>query len=955
MKEHRTLRILGASSLFLLWAATAGAQSAHFPQPIPASHPRIWWNEERIATAQEWFRANHFEPYDEMTLIQGAFEPMFNAFGYVATPAGTAGRETYCTRAFQFAQAALDEILQNTPGNNTCDECRWNGEAIIVIYDWCHDVLSNDQRDTVVSGVNQFLSYYNDVYWGGTTSIEGGATFAESNYFNGYMRNNILWGLASYGENPEAETFLEHGLVARWEEVFLEHTRTRNSAGIFYEGADYGPYMVGYPILYFGTADLLGRDMAFQETDYYRNAIPTIMYRTLPGPTYFQPDSREPKLTIFPYGDTTGGFSVDTGSNYLGGPAQDMNTAEFMTFAAIEYGESPLGALARGWARQMAQGYGGTLVSPYIASIDSSDVTQAVSTLPLDYYGSSGEIAHAYVRTSHSEEATALHLQLVSPPVSGHEHYDSGNWTIWRKGRWLALETHGRASTDFMRGYEDGEGQANTDVVNTVAHNALLFGGQGTAETGALAGRIVRLESAPDRFYVATDLSDAYRAEGEFDESYGNPNADRVLREFLFIRPLETLLILDRMSSAPNGDSTKTFLMHSQTEPVAIADNVHRVTNADQVLELTTLLPADASYRVVDELREYANRLEVETSGTGAQYFLHAVQVRDESDDSVNVTFDDAESFTVEISHPQRGCARAVFAKGLESAGGTFAFAAGCDDLVDRGLYDGIQEVAVTENGVEWAGTEPASPTFVSTALEDAYVGRPYHYSASALGTPAPTYQLVVAPNGMTIDRASGAVSWTPSSVGEHSVTIAAANGIEPDATQSFTVVVHEASAAEGTGGSSGTGGSNDTGGSEDDSGGSSTVGSGGRGGVATGGRSALGSGGSGAVGTGGRATVGGGGSVAVGTGGGEDVGGAESVEGSEGGRVERSLEGSDAGRDDRGEAGASGEGSSAPASGEGDSDGCGCRVNASKPSGMLSALLFALGMLLRRRPRSAR
>ena len=42
----------------------------------------------------------------------------------------------------------------------------------------------------------------------------------------------------------------------------------------------------------------------------------------------------------------------------------------------------------------------------------------------------------------------------------------------------------------------------------------------------------------------------------------------------------------------------------------------------------------------------------------------------------------------------------------------------------------------------------------------------------------------------MTINPSSGIIQWTPSSSGNFNVTVKAANGISPDATQSFTINV---------------------------------------------------------------------------------------------------------------------------------------------------------------------
>jgi glucose/arabinose dehydrogenase len=84
-----------------------------------------------------------------------------------------------------------------------------------------------------------------------------------------------------------------------------------------------------------------------------------------------------------------------------------------------------------------------------------------------------------------------------------------------------------------------------------------------------------------------------------------------------------------------------------------------------------------------------------------------------------------------------------------------------------------------------------AAPSFTSTPVATAVVNAPYTYDADASGNPAPTFSLDVFPSGMTIDPATGVISWTPSATGPVNVTVRAANGVSPDADQSFTITVN--------------------------------------------------------------------------------------------------------------------------------------------------------------------
>ena len=86
----------------------------------------------------------------------------------------------------------------------------------------------------------------------------------------------------------------------------------------------------------------------------------------------------------------------------------------------------------------------------------------------------------------------------------------------------------------------------------------------------------------------------------------------------------------------------------------------------------------------------------------------------------------------------------------------------------------------------------PVAPVITSTASTSAQWGRPYAYDVEATGTPAPTFSLLVAPSGMTIQTSSGVIAWTPmsSQSGSHTVSVRAQNGVEPAFTQTFTLAV---------------------------------------------------------------------------------------------------------------------------------------------------------------------
>ncbi len=82
-------------------------------------------------------------------------------------------------------------------------------------------------------------------------------------------------------------------------------------------------------------------------------------------------------------------------------------------------------------------------------------------------------------------------------------------------------------------------------------------------------------------------------------------------------------------------------------------------------------------------------------------------------------------------------------------------------------------------------------PNVFSTPITSGSLDEFYSYNVNAFGNPDPTYSLVTAPVGMTIDLLSGQISWQPvaGQVGDQAVTVRAENSLGSD-DQSFVINV---------------------------------------------------------------------------------------------------------------------------------------------------------------------
>lgn len=638
---------------------------------IPTTHPRLWLTGERLGRARAWYRQHGVLPRRD--------DYLGYAFRYAMT-----GDQRAARYAIDYALS----VTLDTSGVAS-NAARWYGEVVILTYDWCYDQMSAAERSQLIDRWNGYLTVLRQKEW-------GGLNMPQSNYFWGYLRNELEWAIATWNENAIASEFLEHAVVSRWEKSFVPHAKTDGLGGVLHEGSQYGRALVEYATIPFLTAGTLGRDL-FNETNYFREAVYYIIYATAPAPTALRGQNNR-FWELFPFSD-----DERFGD---GGNAEAVSWANFMAAAADIWREEAVGQYARAWRSMIA-----SPASPWIeAAVESGGEVRHFSTLPLDYYAPGPR--YFYGRSHWGAESTAIHLQLGNANDGGaHDHDDYGNWQVWRNGRWLSRETVGYARQ--IAGYG---GQGSAEVRDALAHNALLLNRKGFARGKRNGVPIVRhVETKPGFSYSAVNLTPAYRNDQvpfrrpELD----NEAAGNVEREFVFIRALDVLLIFDRIESAaapgrPADQVTKTFLAHFEQEPTVQDGNHVLATNGDQALRLTTLLPMQPQYRVVPEggaIGQY--RLELETTGERLSYFLHVIHGRStDGPDIESAVTDRDDIFVVSLKHPELGFVRVDFRKGREANGGGIACAKSALPEQVAAFHRGIQKIEVGVDGPVWEQLE---------------------------------------------------------------------------------------------------------------------------------------------------------------------------------------------------------------------------------------------------------
>jgi len=92
----------------------------------------------------------------------------------------------------------------------------------------------------------------------------------------------------------------------------------------------------------------------------------------------------------------------------------------------------------------------------------------------------------------------------------------------------------------------------------------------------------------------------------------------------------------------------------------------------------------------------------------------------------------------------------------------------------------------------------PASPVITSPAPANGTRGVAYSHTYTATGTPAPTFSVTAGalPPNLNLNGSTGAVTGTPNVAGVFTGTVTASNGVNPSATQNFSINIANPSAA---------------------------------------------------------------------------------------------------------------------------------------------------------------
>ncbi len=348
------------------------------------------------------------------------------------------------------------------------DQCREFGLVMFIaacVYDWCHDLLSEDDKFRIIAGIEHRIcrgevegkANIGPSSWGWKMEIgfppykQG--TLTGHGAENQLQRDYLSFAIAIFDEYPEWYEFI----AGRFYEQYVEARSYYYTAGIFPQGT--GGYNAGRFTSDLYAAILL--EAATGENPYKAEDMSRVVYGLI------APITDVDEKTIFPVGDFYTTLS----------PKMKVGTVPILSSYLFDDGTAR--ALAKGNDEFSGFGAGLDCLTPATLLIYSSKGTKTASDpyakFPLINYNG-GWYGQTIARTSFDKDSPISLMKVQCRSSANHDHNAAGTFQIYYKG----------TLTGDMGDYT-GVAYGMTHCVrfmrSTVAHNGILVYNPALRET----------------------------------------------------------------------------------------------------------------------------------------------------------------------------------------------------------------------------------------------------------------------------------------------------------------------------------------------------------------------------------------------------------------------------------------------------------------------------------------
>ncbi len=605
-------RLLPLMLAMVLAPVAAGAQAPSRPSPqaagrtaapmaIGAPSYRVAAGHPRILLADEATRSRLKKVLDSRSPAAGrfqdqvagqllgrrayAFQPWYAALLFQLT-----GDTRYASYAIEetdkYVAAEEEKISRNQRASVAGDSYLEIGQIVgnvAIVYDWCHGQLSPEQRARWVAYANNAVGNvwnHTGAKWGTTVYPWSGWSVdnPSNNYYYSFLRATMLLGLATQGENPQAQRWLDKFRVEKMEGQLFPTFNRDLAGGGSREGTGYGTAMKGLWQLYDWWEKSTGERLATR-TPHTLASMAHLIHSTVPTLDRLAPTgdhARDSSAALFDYHrEYLMVLQALFPDERLSGIARTLLEASsvpqmknsFMFFADFLYEQPDLPA------RPLAE-----LSTAYWAS-------------------GTGQLM---MRSSWEPSATFANF-ICGPYTESHAHRDQGSFVLF-KGGWLATD----ANVYSRSGIEQDE----------ELHNLVRFEAGGATIKQAYGTNCALAALSDQRLFTY--------ASARVTPSYRNPAVLKSERELLFLKP-DVLVVLDRASAA--AGTRRVWTLNLPEAPTLAGDTIS-ITEGRTRLDVQRLAPPGltAELRSWPEARKGMQggvRVDVADSGSAGSVFLH--------------------------------------------------------------------------------------------------------------------------------------------------------------------------------------------------------------------------------------------------------------------------------------------------------------------------------------------
>jgi hypothetical protein len=466
---------------------------------------------------------------------------------------------------------------------------------LALVYDWCFPQVTPARRTRWIAYANQAVwNVWNHAQatWGGASRPWSGWSVnnPSNNYYYSFLRATMLLGLATKGENAQADAWITK---FRDEKILGQLVPTFEAdlaGGGSREGTGYGVAMRRLYELYQIWEATTGEDLATR-TGHTRASLLAFIHQTMPTLDRVAP---------------TGDHARDASAAFF-----DYHRDYLQELMAI-FPSDPLAQRAKSLLESSSVE---TMSSSFMVAYDFLNDPTTMTALPLSDLGTTYHakgIGELYMRSGWDTGATWVNL-IAGPYTESHAHQDQGSLMIY-KGGWLAYDANIHSKSGLYQA--------------TTAHSLVRIdrGGAPVRQIGKTTSKLVALKKRPGFTYASADLTPAY---------YGNSAIQKVHRDLVYLEP-NIVVVFDRVQTA--ADTTQTWQLAAPVAPV-LGGPTATITNAGHSLRVTRIAPSSATMSVfdyrTDSTMNGGYRLD-ETVPGGDRRYLHVLAVGDSSGSPVS-------------------------------------------------------------------------------------------------------------------------------------------------------------------------------------------------------------------------------------------------------------------------------------------------------------------------------